>query len=202
MRRTFTTLFTVVLFVTGSFPRTAEANKHTLNRRYAFVGFRVCTVASTPFGNDASGAPTIITGDVLRQSSVDAGFFKFNADGTGTQTGRSTTMDLTETTAGASILSISEFSVPFTYLIKDDGILVINFGDGTFTTILGAGKGNTGTLGPRSEQDQLTHRDRDFLAGPSSDIEQQKIITNEPGGGSSTQYRLCTRDGKREILNR
>ena len=198
MRRALTGLF-LVMFVGTGLPQTAEARRH-LSGNYAFVGDRLCTVASTPFTNDASGAPTVISGSVFRQSSVDAGIFTFHSDGTGTQTGRSTTMDMSDTTVGASILDISEFSVPFTYVLNADDTLDITFGEGTFTIVLGAGAGNTGTTSPRSEHDQLGERDILFVAGPSTGIEQETVSTNVPGGSPFTQYRLCTRSGTRPKL--
>ena len=179
-------------------PLPDEGRKH-LTGTFDFAGVRSCTIASTPFNNDASGVPTVISGAVFRQSAVDAGTFAFNEDGTGTQTGRSTTMDITNTTVGAAIFNISEFSVPFTYVLNADHTLDIKFGEGTFSIILGDGTGNTGTTGPRSERDVLVNPNA-FEAGPSTVIEQETVNVNVPGGGSFTQYRLCTRSGFRPRL--
>ena len=198
MRRILAALF-MVLLVSAGFLATAEA-RTKFSGIYAFAGDRSCTVASSPFNADASGAPTIIPGPVFRQSAVDTGTFTFNEAGTGVQTGRSTVMDITNTTVGASIYEISEFSVPFTYVLNRDNSLDINFGEGTFTIVLGAGTGETGTTGPRSERDQLGEDDILFVAGPSTDIEQQTVTVNVPGGSSFTLYRLCVRSGTRPKL--
>jgi hypothetical protein len=198
MRRILAALLMMLLVSAGLLP-TAEARTN-LTGTYAFAGDRSCTVASTQFNNDASGAPTVIPGPVFRQSAVDTGTFKFNADGTGTQIGRSTTMDVSNTTVGASIYDISEFTVPFTYVINPGNALDINFGEGTFTIVLGAGTGDTGTTSPRSERDQLGEGASIFVAGPSTDIEQQTVTVNVPGGSSFAQYRLCVRSGTRPRL--
>ena len=190
----------VALMSAGPSPK-AEARTN-LNATYAFVGPRTCTLSSTPFGNDASGTPTVIAGLVFRQSAVDTGTFTFNPDGSGIQTGRSSTIDLTDTLVGDSIQSLTDFSVPFTYTVAADNTLEINFGEGTFTVILGAGAGDTGTLSPRSERGVLLNGGNAFIAGNPIDIEQQTITFNEPGGGSFTQYRLCAREGNRVKVNK
>lgn len=175
---------------------TADAGTN-LNGVYIFAGDRSCTISSTPFGTDASGAPTLISGPVIRQGAVDTGTFTFHTDGTGVQAGRSTTIDLSTTTVGASIYSLSEFSVPFTYVVNPDGSLDIKFTEGTFSVLLGADAGAAGTTGPRSEHDALGEGNSVFIAGLPTDIEQQTIVTNPPGGSSFTRYRLCVRSGVR-----
>jgi hypothetical protein len=197
MQRTLSALF-IVLFVhaVGGVPPTVEARTH-LHGTYISEGFRSCTVASTPFNNDPSGAPTVISGEVFRQNAVDAGTFTFNEDGTGTQTGRSTTLGISTTAVGASILSISEFTVPFTYVVSADSTLDISFGEGTFAIVLGEGAGETGTTSPRSDHLQLGQGANEFVAGPSTHIEQETVHFNLPHGGALTQYRLCVRSGGR-----
>jgi hypothetical protein len=194
--RSIVAKLSMLLSVSAVLLATAEARTN-LNGTYVFFGDRACTLSSTPFANDASGAPTIIEGPVFRQSAVDTGTFTFNSNGTGIQTGRSSIIDLTDTTVGDSIQSLSDFSVPFTYVVNPDNTLDINFGEGTFTVVLGAGTGNTGTTSPRFEHDQLVNGGSSFIAGRPIDIEQQTTSTNEPGGGSFTQYRLCARSGLR-----
>jgi len=186
----------MLLLLSSGLLATAEARTN-LNGTYVFFGDRACTLSSTAFANDASGAPTVIAGPVFRQSAVDTGAFNFSPNGTGIQTGRSSTLDLTDTTVGDSIQSLSDFSVPFTYVVNPDNTLDINFGEGTFTVVLGAGTGNTGTTSPRFEHDQLVNGGSSFIAGRPVDIEQQTITTDETGGGSITQYRLCARSGLR-----
>jgi len=187
----------IVLLVSAAQLSAAEARTN-LNATYVFYGDRTCTLSSAPFQNDPSGTPTVIAGPVLRQSAVDTGTFTFHPDGTGIQTGRSSTLDLTDTTVGDSIQSLSDFSVPFTYVVNADDSLDINFGEGTFTVVPGVGTGNTGTTSPRFERDQLVSGGSSFIAGRPIDIEQQTITVSEPGGGSFTQYRLCARSGLRE----
>jgi hypothetical protein len=195
MQHRLATLF-MVMFGSAVLLSATDDLKH-LTGTFDFVGDRSCTISSTPFNNDASGAPTIISGAVFRQNAVDTGTFVLNADGTGKQTGQSTTMDISNTTVGDSIYNITEFSVPFTYVIDGDNILEIRFGGGTFTIVLGGGTGDTGTTSPRSERFVLLNPS-EFIAGPSTDIEQETLTFNVPGGSSFTQYRLCTRSGFRK----
>ena len=200
MKRTRLTLF-LVLFVNavGSVPPTVEARTH-LRGPYAFVAFRSCTVSSTPFSNDPSGAPTVISSaGVSHLNAVDAGTITFNADGTGTQTGRSTTLDITTTAVGASILGISEFSVPFTFVVNDDSTVDIKFDEGTLTNVLGTAAGAPGTTGPRSDRFTIVNADT-LLSAPKTDIEQETLHINVPHDGSVTQYRLCVRSGHRGKL--
>jgi hypothetical protein len=187
-----------VLLVSAGVLLTAEA-RADLTGKFAFVGVRTCIVSSTPFIDDASGAPTVISGAVFRQNAIDAGTFTFYADGTGMQTGRSSTLDLNNTTVGTSIYAISKFSVPFTYAVSGS-TLDIKFGKGTFTVILGAGTGNTGTTSPREEKDQLAQSGDAFLGGPATEIQQETVNVTMSDGGSFMQYRLCTRSGDRVRL--
>ncbi len=74
MQRTLSALF-IVLFVNavGGVPPTVEARTY-LRCPYAFLAFRSCTVASTPFNNDPSGTPTVISSvGVSRLNAVEPG---------------------------------------------------------------------------------------------------------------------------------
>lgn len=163
----------IALFGTSVLLSATEARKH-LTGTYNFVGVRSCTLSSTPFNNDPSGAPTLISGTVTRQTAVDTGTFLFKPDGTGTQSGRSSTMDISTTTVGDSIYSISEFSAPFTFVVNPNNTLDIQFSEGTFSVVLGGGTGNTGTTSPRSEHDVLISPSG-FIAGPSTVTEQETV---------------------------
>src|SRR5215470_6032992 len=139
MRRILSILLVVVLVgAVGS--ATLVHARTKLHGSYAVTSTRSCTVTNnspTPisFGTDASGAPSIIPpGGVFRQESADASIETFNGDGTGITVGRSKTINISATAVGASIVSLSEFSIPFTYVVNDDDTVDINFGTGTSTT--------------------------------------------------------------------
>jgi hypothetical protein len=81
-------------------------------------------VSSTPFTDDASGAPTVIVRPRNpRLNAVDSGDFTFNPDGTGTQSGRGDEIDVSTTAVGASISDLVEFSAPFSYVIEPDNTI-------------------------------------------------------------------------------
>jgi len=182
----------IVLFVNaiGGIAPAVEARTN-LNGTYAFTQVRSCTVANSPFDDDPSGAPTRIpaTGVVARQVAEDSGITTFNADGTGTTSGRSSSMNISNTTVGASILSITEFSVPFTYTVNADNTVDINNGVTTFATVLGGGAGNTGTVDPRSARLTIGNGANTLVRAPRTEIEQETLHFNN----QTTQYRLCTR---------
>ena len=200
MRRTLSALF-VVLFVNavGGGAPTVEARMN-LNGTYAFTTFRSCTVASSEFTIDTSGARTVIPaippGGVFRQNSVDSGTIRFNADGTGTSTGRSTTMNISNTSVGVSILSISEFSTPFTNSVNADNTVEISFGEVAFTILLGSGTGLTGTASPRSARVQIGNGANTLVSAPRTSIAQETLhFFNPDSRPAFTQYRLCVRSG-------
>jgi hypothetical protein len=185
----------IVLFLTtaaaGVAP-TVEARTN-LNGAYAFTTARTCTVSNNPFTTDPSGAPTIIPpgSQVFRQAAVDSGTVTFNPDGTGSSTSRSTTMNITAT--GGSILSISENSSTFTYTIDEDDTVHLSVGVVTFTTVLGAGFRNSGTVSPRSAVLQIGDGGKTLVSAPRELIEQETQQINIFNDGTITQYRLCTR---------
>lgn len=168
---------------------------------------RSCTITNnsptpTPFGIDPSGAPTLIpAGGVFRQQSADASIETFNGDGTGITVGRSKSMNISDTGVGASILSITEFSIPFTYVVNDDDTVDISFGVGTATTLLGSGAGNVITISPRSGRSQIAAGGKIILSAPASTIEQETLVFQVPNDGSFTQTRLCTRSSTAARLN-
>lgn len=183
------------LTVAGAAP-TVEA-RMTLNGEYAFTTARSCTVAISPFDIDASGNPTRIpeTGVAFRQDAVDSGIITFNVDGTGTSVGRSKTMNISNTTVGASIVGISEFSGPITYTVNADNTVDVSFGVVTFTTILGGGIRNTGTVSPRTARLQIGNGGNAIVSAPATTIEQETLVITPPFGPTFMQYRLCTRSG-------
>jgi hypothetical protein len=191
MRRTLSALF-VALFINavGGFVPMAEARMN-LTGTYAFTTSRSCTVANNPFTLDGSGEPTVIpTGPTFRQNSADSGTTTYHADGTGVATGRSATMNISNTAIGTSILSISEFSFPFTYTITAGYTLETQLGQVTFATILGSGTGNTGTVSPSSRRSHIGNGGNTIVSAPRTEIEQETLVFNS---GAFTQYRICTR---------
>jgi hypothetical protein len=191
MRRLLSAL--VMMLVVISIVAVAVEARTNLNGAYAFTTEQSCTVANSPFGTDANGAPSVIpTGGVFRQLTVNTGIFTFNGDGTGTNVGQARSMNITNTSVGASIFSISEFSGPFTYSVNDDNTVDINFGVSTFTTVAGGGTGNTGTVTGGSRQ-LLIGNGGNTLVGQGGDIEQETLTLNILKDGTITQYRICTR---------
>jgi len=182
----------VMLVVTAIGAVAVEARAN-LNGAYAFTTAQSCTVANDPFGTDASGAPTVIpAGGVFRQVTVNTGIDTFNVNGTGTSIGQAHTMNITNTAAGASIFSISDFSNPFTYTVNDDNTVDVSFGVATFTTVAGGGTGNTGTVTGTSRQFRIGNGGN-TLVGQGGDIQQETLTLNILNDGTITQYRICTR---------
>lgn len=191
MPRTLSALF-MLLVVSAVIVPTVEARMN-LNGSYASTTARSCTVSNIPFANDASGAPTVIAGGVFRQDAVDTAIVTFNADGTGMSIGLSRTMNTTTTFVGASIVTISEFSAPFTYVVNADDTVDVSFGVVTFTTVLGGGTGNTGTVSPAVRRLQMGHGAQALVSGPPLGVAQETLQIDLVGGGSVTQHRLCSR---------
>ena len=200
MQRTVSA-FLMVLFMNavGWVTPTVEARMN-LNGTYATTSARSCTVATTPFTNDPSGVPTVIptSGVLSRQSSVDSGTVTFKADGTGTSTGRSTTMNISSTSG--SILGISEFEVPFTYIVNPDNTVGISFDEVTFTVFLGNGAGLMGTASPRSALFQIGNGANVLVSAPQTSIAQETLYFSSAVPPFTplpltpfTQYRICTR---------
>src|SRR5262249_2405844 len=189
------------LVVVGIAP-TADARD--LEGSFAFTSARTCTVASKPFTNDASGVPTIIPnvspappGFFFRQEATDTGITTFNENGHGKNTVRSRTMNITNTTPGDgnSILSITDSSDTFTFTVNEDNTVDLNIGQVTFSTVLGGGTGNTGTVTPRLSRIQLSKDGNTFVTVNRRAIEQETVIINVPGTPPTTitQFRLCNR---------
>ena len=176
----------LALLAVGVIAPRADA-RTSLNGTYAYTTARTCIVVNSPFFVDASGNPTIISGTVSRQSAVDSGIATFNADGTGTTTSRTSSLSLTAT--GGSVQSISENASPFTYRVTADDMVDVDFGQVTFTIVLGGGTGNTGTVGPRSNRFQIVNGGQTLVSAPPNAIEQEILQTT----GASPQYRLCNR---------
>jgi hypothetical protein len=175
-----------LLLAVGVVVATVEAGTH-LTGTYAFTSTRTCIVASSPFLDDVSGSPTIIPGPVTRQAAVDSGIATFNHDGTGTSTSRTSSLSLTAT--GGSVQAISENASSFTYTVNADDTVNVNFGQVTFTIVLGGSTGSTGTVAPRSARLQIVNNGKTLVSAPQNTIEQETVQTN----GSSPQFRLCNR---------
>lgn len=168
---------------------TVNAAGRVLAGSYAFTTARSCTVANQSFGVNLE-----IPGGVFRQQSVDAGTFTFNPDGTGTSISSSKTMNVTNTTVGALILSISEVSVPFTYTVNADNEVALTFGVLTFQTTVGSGAGNTGTVTfSVPARLQLAGGRTTLLRAPATEMAQEVLNFTPPIGLPFTQYRICTR---------
>ncbi len=180
----------VALFVSvvGS-ATTVNAAGRVLHGSYALTTARSCTVANLPFGVNLE-----IPGGVFRLQSVDAGTLTFKPDGTGTSVSSSKTMNVSNTTAGALILSISEVSGPFTYTVNADNEVVVTFGVLTFQTTVGAGVGNTGTVTfSVPARFQLAGGRTTLLRAPATEMAQEVLNFIPPIGAPFTQYRICTR---------
>ena len=199
MRRALSALLLILFVHAMSGIATPAGARENLNGNYAFTSFRSCTVANNPFLVDPSGAPTLIpVGGVFRQNSVDVGTLAFKSDGTGTNFGRSITMNTTVNgPVGVSILSVSDFTAPFTYTVNDDRTIDVNFGVVTFTIVLGASTGNMGTASPRLAHLQIGNGGQELVGAPAGVpvVEQETVTIFAPNGPTSTTYRLCLRSG-------
>jgi hypothetical protein len=96
---------------------------------------------------------------------------------------------------GVSIANLVAFSAPFTYVVRPDGRLVVNLGEGTLDVLLGAGAGIKGTTSPRIDVFQLVENDQAFTTAPKAGIEQETVRID-----GALQYRLCARSGFRGII--
>jgi hypothetical protein len=126
----------------------------------------------------------------------------FNEDGTGISIGRSKTMNTSNTNVGVSIVSISEFSTPFTSVVNDDDTVEINFGVATATILLGSGAGDTVTVSGRLARAQIADGGKIILSGPAVAIEEETLHFNVPNDGAFAQVRLCTRSSTAAKLRR
>jgi hypothetical protein len=194
MRERLLAVFVVLLVGTVGVVAAAEARRN-LNGDYAVTSARSCSVTNSPnqFTADAaSGALTVIpAGGVFRQNVADTGIITFNLNGTGTNVGVSRIMNISA--AGGSIFSVSRFSVPFTYTIDDDNTVDISFDEGTFTTVNGNGKGNTGRVGPRSARLRIGKGGNVLVSAGGEGIQPETVEIDVLNDGTITQYRLCTR---------
>src|SRR5262249_15187887 len=136
---------------------------------------------------------------VFRQNAVDSGVITFNVDGTGTSVGRSKTMNISalpsSTTPSGSIMSISEFKVPFTYAIDADNTVDISFGVVHFDVVDGGGTGNSGPVSARNAKVQIGNGAITIVGAPATEIEQETVVNNILNDGTLTQYRICVRSG-------
>jgi hypothetical protein len=193
MRRIRSALFLAV-FVSAVGVTPAVEAETKLRGTYAVTSVRTCTVSSGfPFGIDATGLPTLIPPGAFRQESVDAGVLIFRADGTGASIGRSKTMNLTVTTPNTSILSISEYNVPFTFVVNHDDTVDLSFSLGTAGILLGSGAGDTVTISPRSGHLQIADQGRVLVDAPATTVEQETLNFQVANGTPFTQNRICSR---------
>lgn len=193
MQRIASILFAVLFVsaISGVVPM-AEA-RNNLNGSYAFTTTQVCSTANSPLGIDASGAPTVIPASgVFRTIVVNTGVQTFNGDGTGTSVGQSQGMNISNTTVGNSIFSISDFSLSFTYTVNDDNTVDVIFGVADTTTVSGGGTGNNGTVTGTTRSLRIGNGGN-TLVGQESKIQQETIVTNVLHDGTLTQYRICAR---------
>src|SRR5262249_16073899 len=103
------------------------------------------------------------------------------------------TMNLTATAPNTSILSISEYNVPFTFVVNDDDTVDLSFGLGTAGILLGSGAGDTVTISPRSGHLQIADQGRVVLDAAAETIEQETVNVQVRNGGPFRQYRICSR---------
>ncbi len=185
MQQRLATVLVMLLVLLLSAPM-VEARTN-LNGTYASTTIQVCSTANTPLGIDASGAPTIIpAGGVSRNSIVSTGTITFNGDGTGTSVGQSQGMNISNTTVGASIFSITNFTLAFTCTVNDDNTVDITFGVADTATISGGGTGNTGTTTGTIRSFRIG-KGGNTLVGQESAIQQETVVTNILNDGTITQ---------------
>lgn len=128
---------------------------------------------------------------MFRQAASDSGVTTFHGDGTGTSTGRSSSMNLTA--FGGGVLSISEIVTTFEYTVNADGIVERTDVSTTFVTVLGSGTGNTGTVSGQVSRLQLAHGRSMLVSAPQEEITTETQVITPVVGDVVTQYRLCVR---------
>jgi hypothetical protein len=196
----FTSLLSFSL-ITGGMAPVAEAreggnlNAH-LRGAYAVTTARTCTVSTAGFGPApffAIPSPLPPGAAVFRQSAMDAGIITFNGDGTGTVTGRTENMNLTNT--AGSFISVSEFASALDYTVNPDGTV-----DTTTTTnsaqvfpppppVGSTFVTTTGQVG----RWQIAHGKTMLVSAPAGDPTLETLVFTPPAGAPFTQYRICVR---------
>src|SRR5262249_48753908 len=180
-----------VIGVTAS----VEGRPQTLHGSYAVATVRSCTVTNnlnyttnpifTHFGPDRAdlfALPTVLptTIGVFRQEASDSAIETFNADGTGMVVGRSKTMNISATfnpqnpppNPSPSILSISAFTIHFTFVVNDDQTVDISLSEFDAEILTGPLKGQFVKVGPRSARLQIADGGRALLTAPATTIEE------------------------------
>jgi len=173
-----------------------------LRGTYAFTTARTCTVSSAPFVGPTFAIPVSVPPappvSVFRQTASDSGILTFNGDGTGTSTGRSSTMNITST--GGSPLSISDFTRVIAYTVNPDGT-VDTSGSATFETVFGSGTGTTGTTSGQVGRSQISHGNTMLVSAPQAQVAVETLVlTPPPPGVPFTQYRICVRSQTATML--
>lgn len=159
-----------------------------LRGAYAATVARTCTISNMAFVGPNLAIPP--GASVSRQAASDSSVVTFNGDGTGTTTGRTSSMNLTAT--GGGILSISEFSSTFDYLVNPDGTVETSNILTTFETVFPPG-GSTGTTSGRVGRLQIADGNSMLVSAPAEQITMETQTITPPTGNPFAQYRLCVR---------
>jgi len=116
-------LLLVALSLAGETIAEAQVNLNArLQGEYAFTEARTCVQSSAGFGG-SSGLellPIPSGGFLNRTAASSRGIARFNGDGTGTSTGRTTSINLNVGPPGIPV-SESTFTSDFTYSVGADG---------------------------------------------------------------------------------
>jgi hypothetical protein len=165
-----------------------------LRGAYATTTARTCTVSSLPFGDNFVFQPGAF---VSRQSAVDNSITTYHGDGTATAIGRSSSMNISST--GGSFNSISDFTANINYAVNLDGT-VDTMISSTFETVVGAGKGNTGTTIGQVGRLQISHGNTMLVSAPAEQLSPETQVISPLVGATFTQYRLCVRSTTQTML--
>jgi hypothetical protein len=180
------------LVIASSFVSSVAMAAGNLNARlhgpYAFTSTRTCTVAREPFDGPYFLIPNVASNTIFRQTATESGIYTFNGDGTATIEGRSITLNTTNTSVGASILSVTEFTTNVNYSVNEDGTVDVAT-TGAFRFVFGPQVGVTGTTTGQTGRLQIAHGNTMLVSAPK-DVPTMETITQSNG---FLGYRLCVR---------
>jgi hypothetical protein len=170
----------------------ALADQDALNARlhgdYAFTQSRDCIHTSEGFASDFSLLPIPIGGFINRTVNVDRGISHYNGDGTGTQTGVSTGIDINVFPPGNPV-SQGPFTCDVTYTVHPDGSVDHNVTCSTTTTA------GTSTVTGLRTQRQIVEGNKALLHAPAEPPAVETSTFTPLAGMPSTNFRICTRSG-------
>jgi hypothetical protein len=191
------TLVSGFALIGAGMPSLASADgNHDAHLRgsYAFTTTRNCTIASAPFVGDNLANPP--SSAFFRQSAVDSGIYTFNGDGTATATGRSSSLNMTNSNPGATILAVSEFNANLNYAVNGDGTVDIAV-TSTFDFVFGplASNNTTGTLTGQVARLQISDGNSMLVSAPAGQVTQEFVSYDPPLAPpfENGQWRICVR---------